>query len=85
MSAPDLSLVSTDDLVGALKARCDHLIFAAACERTHGEISEHRTAFKGHVLFCAGMAMDLVRDMQEWARKPAEDDDDPDDEEQGGT
>lgn len=70
----DLSLVPTDDLVGALKARFDYMIFAgvqdhAAATGEHAQM----TAWSGHVTFCAGMATDLIREMQDYAREPEDD------------
>lgn len=71
VTTPDLSLTPTDDLIQALKARCDAMIFVSTCKRVEGERDEERSAWKGHVTLCAGMATDLIREMQDWARTPA--------------
>lgn len=73
----DLSLVPTDDLVAALKARFDHMIFSGIQVRGEGvKANEHREAWEGHVTMCAGMATDLIRAMQDWARDTEHDEDD---------
>ena len=65
----DLSLVPTDDLLGALKARFDHMIFSGVQVLGGSGIRahEHVEKWSGHVTWCAGMATDLIRSMQDWA------------------
>ena len=75
----DLSLVATDDLLKELERRLDFMIFAGMKELGEGlQTNEHSSRWKGHVTFCAGMATDLIREMQDWAIEDEdEDDDDP--------
>ena len=70
----ELGLVPTDDLIEALKARFDHMIFAGVQVRGT-DVNAHREAWNGHVVWCAGMATDLIRAMQDWAREDYDDDD----------
>ena len=70
---PDLSLVPTDDLLEALKARCEHMIFSALAISGYGDDPNPRY-FKGHSVFCQGLCADLIRDIQDWEREEVEDD-----------
>ena len=83
MSDPDLSLIPTDDLVDALKARFDNLIFLG--EQKQGPTDEWQPAWQGHATYCVGMCFDLIRAIQDWAHAPESDDDDDVDEPGGST
>jgi len=73
----DLALIPLDDLLKEVESRFDYMIFAAVKE-LGAATNEHQHAerWNGHVTFCAGMATDLIRSMQDWAREEHEDDDD---------
>jgi len=70
----DLSLVTTAELLSVLEARFDRVIFMA--EQDQGEKTENQQTWKGHVDTCSGMALSLIRDMQDWARDTAITDED---------
>lgn len=74
----DLSLVPTNDMVEEIKRRFNYVIVAAIKELgpATGQ-QECLTDWKGHVVFCAGIATDLIRDMQDWARRPADEQEQP--------
>jgi hypothetical protein len=65
----DLSLVPTADLIDALKARFSHMIFAGIQVSGHAS-DEQNQAWTGHALFCQGLAMGLIRELQDWERDP---------------
>ena len=69
----DLDLVPTPELIRALEARYDYVVFAGAQDR--GKVEEHRQQWKGHVVFCQGMCLDLIREMQDYAREEDDDED----------
>ena len=69
----DLSLLSTDDLLDALKARFDHMIFAGIRLTGHAR-DEQQTAWNGHYLWCQGLATTLIRDLQDAERSELDDD-----------
>ena len=66
---PDLSLVSAVDLLEELNHRYDHVIFSGMMNRSvvgpkkEGHTSYHTTT--NDPLYCIGMAMDLIRDIQD--------------------
>jgi hypothetical protein len=73
----DLSLTPTDELLAALKARYDHVIFLG--EQHQGPTDEWKADWQGHSTYCVGMCMDLVWAIQAWAHS-----DKVEDEEHGG-
>lgn len=75
MSA-DLSLVPTDDLLDALKARFDHIVFSGL--RVGGKErndAEHRL-WHGHAGQCVWLASGLIHDIHVWERHPDDGDGD---------
>jgi len=68
MGPPDLSLIPTDDLLAALKARFDNLIFLG--EQKQGPTDEWMPAWQGHATYCVGMCADLIRAIQDWTLDP---------------
>jgi hypothetical protein len=65
----DLSLVPTDDLLEALKDRFDHMLFGGMRIAGGERADEHLEFWSGHVLWCQGMATDIIRTVQDWARE----------------
>jgi hypothetical protein len=62
----DLSLIPTDDLVDALKARFDYLILSALQVTGGARADDHLFVWNGHSIMCVGLAMDMVRSIQDW-------------------
>ena len=75
----DLELTATDDLLAEIERRFDYMVFAAVKELGASLAeNQHAERWKGHVTFCAGMATDLIRSMQDWAQQRDDaDGDDP--------
>ena len=68
-NAPDLSLVPMD-LVQALLARFDHAVLHGMQDHEHRGVYEHVSKWVGNTTICSGLAMDVIHEMQQWARTP---------------
>ena len=64
----DLDLVPTDEMVEELKSRFDHLIFAAM-RITGTTVDEEHTSWHGHAVWCQGLAVGMIRVIQDWDRE----------------
>lgn len=65
----DFSLVPTDDLLEALKARYDHVVFGGyRVEEKPGKDTERRF-WNGHGMWCQALACELIRAIQDWERE----------------
>ena len=64
MTAPDLSLVSTDDLFDEVARRFDETVLGVTC-RVNGEIRKTVQYYNGDKLICLGLAVNLQHTVQQ--------------------
>lgn len=65
MNLEDLGLVPTDAMLDELKKRFDHLVFAGTKIGGAGRNDEEHRIWHGHTVYCAGLAVGLVRFVQD--------------------
>lgn len=73
---PDLSLVPTEALVQALKDRHDAMIFVGHRKEEKPGVDVGQDAWHGNSILCVGLAMGLIRAIQDWEREGEDDDED---------
>lgn len=70
MTADDLKLVSTDDLIAELFARYDNAAFAAnRAHATEPNVKVLKSRWKGDSMSCVGLAHVVVSDVDDHRRK----------------
>lgn len=73
MNPDDLGLMPVEALITALEQRFDHFVFSGIKLGGEGRNDLEHRRYHGHSVYCAGLAVGLVRYIQDEEQAPPDD------------